>query len=326
MNHQEITPIVSVLVLTYNQESTICRTLDSILAQETSYPYEIIIGEDYGTDGTRTICEEYAQKYDKVFLVSQTENYGVTKNYCNTVNHAKGQYLMVCAGDDYWHNKRKIQLQVEHMDTHPECVVCHSDIDLLHTKTGRLIHNHKQVNKLQIPTGYIQHEVYYGNPYISAVTMCIRKNLFDKYISIEDFIRLEFPREDWPVLVILSRYGTIDYMPVSTATYTIDHESLSNILSYEKVIKTHHGDFRMIQYLVSLFPEDLMMDDKSAWDGWLNEKLMKVAYRNRDFKTAKKYATLIKKQNIKTFCAKNKMLFYSFIWLKSVKHFFSKTS
>ncbi len=319
MNHQEITPIVSVLVLTYNQESTIRRTLDSILAQETSYPYEIIIGEDYGTDGTRTICEEYAQKYDKVFLVHQTENYGVTKNYCNTVTHAKGQYLMVCAGDDYWHNKRKIQLQVEYMEAHPKCVVCHTDIDLLHTKTGKIVHDYKRVNNVRIPTGYIQQEIYSGRENISAVTMCIRKSLFDKYIPKDDFIRLGFPREDWPTLIILSRYGTIEYIPISTATYTRDHKSLSNVSNYKKIIQMHEADFRMTKYLSNLFPDDLPIDEP-FWILWINEKLLKAAYRNHDYTTAKKYAGLMQKQNLMTRCTKNKLLFWGYIGLKLFKN------
>ena len=56
-------PLISVIVITYNQEQYIRQALDSIMAQETDYPFEVIIGEDYGPDGTRAICEEYAQKY-----------------------------------------------------------------------------------------------------------------------------------------------------------------------------------------------------------------------------------------------------------------------
>ena len=61
MNKEKI--MVTVVVCTYNQEQWIRKTLDSILSQETEYPFEVIIGEDHGTDGTRAICEEYASKY-----------------------------------------------------------------------------------------------------------------------------------------------------------------------------------------------------------------------------------------------------------------------
>ena len=106
--------MVSVIVCTYNQEQWIRQTLDSILAQQTNYPYEVIIGEDHGTDGTRAICQEYANKYDNVTLLPLTENLGVTANWIHCIQAGTGKYIMGCAGDDYWHNPYKLQLQVEY--------------------------------------------------------------------------------------------------------------------------------------------------------------------------------------------------------------------
>ena len=66
---------VSVAVLTYNQEKTITRTLDSILNQRHTCTFEIIIGDDSSTDDTRKICEEYAAKYpDVIKPIIQSEN------------------------------------------------------------------------------------------------------------------------------------------------------------------------------------------------------------------------------------------------------------
>ena len=62
--------IVSVLILTYNQEQWITQTIESILAQQTTYPFEVIIGNDCSTDGTLAICESYAAKYDNVRVLS----------------------------------------------------------------------------------------------------------------------------------------------------------------------------------------------------------------------------------------------------------------
>ena len=76
-------PLISVVVLCYNQENTIGRTLDSILNQKTKYSYEIIIGEDASpNDNTRAICEDYAAKYsDIIRLLPKESNKGVLKNY-----------------------------------------------------------------------------------------------------------------------------------------------------------------------------------------------------------------------------------------------------
>lgn len=70
---------LSVFVVTYNQEKYIRQCLDSILMQKTNFDYEVVIGEDHGTDGTRAICEEYAAKYPQVHLLSLTENLGMSR-------------------------------------------------------------------------------------------------------------------------------------------------------------------------------------------------------------------------------------------------------
>lgn len=66
-----MTPKVSVIVLTYNQEKLIGRTLDSIIAQECDFPFEIIVGEDCSTDGTLTVCREYEARYPGIIRLCQ---------------------------------------------------------------------------------------------------------------------------------------------------------------------------------------------------------------------------------------------------------------
>ena len=101
--------MVSIIVITYNQEKTIARTLNSILHQETQYPFEIIIGDDASTDGTRVICEEYRNKYPNIIKLNEYHpNYGVVKNYAEALKRCTGKYIMVCAGDDWLHHKKKV--------------------------------------------------------------------------------------------------------------------------------------------------------------------------------------------------------------------------
>lgn len=96
-------PEISVIVLTFNQEATISRTIESILAQIDAPEYEVIIGEDCSTDRTRKICEEYRSKYpDKIRLISSECNRGITRNYKDCFQSAQGKYIADCSGDDYW--------------------------------------------------------------------------------------------------------------------------------------------------------------------------------------------------------------------------------
>ena len=286
--------MVTVVVCTYNQENWIRQTLDSILAQETEYPFEVIIGEDHGTDGTRAICQEYADKYENVKLIPSTENLGVTANWVQCVKAGTGKFIMGCAGDDYWHNPKKIQMQVDFMETHPECVVCHTDIDELHEKNGSIFKNVKQSRGIEPPEGKIQQQILSGKEQISAVTMCFRRDTFEKYVPADEFARRRFPREDWPTLLILAAHGEIRYLPLSTATYRVGQESITRTSNYEKIIARAQKDKEMTEYLYSLFPVWGPFEDGPYFDNIGYHNALMAAYRNDDYKAARKFARIDK--------------------------------
>ena len=295
--------MVTVCVVTYNQERWIRQTLDSILAQHTDYPFEVIIGEDHGSDGTRAICEEYADRYENVTLLPETENLGVTANWIRCVQAGTGKYIMTCAGDDWWHNPYKLKMQVDFMEAHPECVVCHTDIDELHEKEGSVIKNVKLSQGIVPPEGKIQKEILAGRERISAVTMCIRRETFGKYVPADEFARRRFPREDWPTLLILAAHGEIRYLPHSTATYRVGQESITRTSNYEKIISRAQKDKEMTEYLYSLFPEWGPFVDGPFFDHIGYHNALYAAYRNNDYRAARKYAKLDKYPTKATYMA-----------------------
>lgn len=304
--------MVTVVVITYNQEKWIRQAIDSVLTQKTDYSYEVIIGEDHGTDGTRAICQEYADKYKNVTLLPSIENLGVTANWVQCVKAGSGKYIMGCAGDDYWQNPNRIQLQVDFMEMHPECVVCHTDIDELHEKDGSIFKNVKQSRGIEPPEGRIQQHILSGKEQISAVTMCFRRDTFEKYVPAEEFARRRFPREDWPTLLILSVHGDIRYLPISTATYRVGQESITRTSNYEKIIERAQKDKEMTEYLYSLFPEWGPFEDGPYFDNIGYHNAMMAAYRNNDYKAARKYARMDKYPTRATQMAKTWVTFKLF--------------
>ncbi|MDO9153917.1 MAG: glycosyltransferase [Paludibacter sp.] len=319
-------PLVSVVIITYNQENTIAQTIESILSQHCDFPFEIIIGDDFGADKTRLICKEYQQKYpEKIKLVLLESNVGVVHNWLNCIKMASGKYITTCAGDDFWHNPEKLQLQVDYMEKVPECGVLHTDYDELDTKTNKTIPSCRRLRKEVILEGFKQKEIFNGKLKIVAPTACIRKELFDKYIPIADYIRLKFTIEDWPTWVILSKYSTINYLPVSTATYRKGHESLSNLKSYDKIILRFEKEKIMYKYLCDLFSGELKYNEND-YDIFVHGVLLSLAYKKCDFTSANKYGKILldlgsKSTKIKS--AKLKLsfyIYYSGLRLKSFLH------
>ncbi|MBQ5690303.1 MAG: glycosyltransferase, partial [Alistipes sp.] len=98
-----MSPLVSVVVTTYNHEPYLTRALDAILQQECDFGVEIVLGEDCSSDGTLAICREYAERYpEQITLITSTENVGWRANYRRCVEAARGKYVAFCDGDDYW--------------------------------------------------------------------------------------------------------------------------------------------------------------------------------------------------------------------------------
>lgn len=324
--------MVTVVVVTYNQEQWIRQTLDSILAQETEYPFEVIIGEDHGTDGTRAICQDYVERVESgewnvesdrglqnIKLLPSERNLGLVGNWANCIQHGQGKYYMGCAGDDYWHNPHMIQILVDYMENHPECIICHTDYDELNQNTGEIIHEVHRSKGIVPPVGKIQKTILSNNCHIAAVTQCVRRDAMMKYLPFDKFIELDFPREDWPMQLILSAHGEIHYIPESTATYRVGQESITRTSNYEKIIKRTQQDKRMTEYLYSLFPEWGPFKDGPFFDNIGYHYALLAAYRNNDYSSARKFAKMDKYPTKATRMAKTWLTFKLYRRLKIAK-------
>lgn len=114
-------PKVSICVVTYNQEKYIRQCLQSIVAQETNFDFEVIVSDDCSTDATRAIVLEFAARYpDEIKTFFLEENIGVFKNYIYAHNQAVGEYVAHIDGDDMA-LPGKLQAQVDYLDAHHDC-------------------------------------------------------------------------------------------------------------------------------------------------------------------------------------------------------------
>lgn len=304
--------MVSVTLVTYKQEEYIRQAIESILTQETEYTYEIVIGDDLSPDNTRKICEEYAAKYDNISLLPREKNLGVTMNWADCVQHCKGKYIMMLDGDDFWQNPKKMQMQVEYMEQHPECIMCHTDINRLGEKTGKLEHNVKQSSGTLVPEGMIQKEVISGREAITSSTICMRADAVHKYLPFDIYEKEDFPCEDWPTIVILAAYGEIRYLPVCTTTYRVGQESITNTYSYEKIKRYWTRSGKMYAALHRLFPDESLFDAGAYFETFMYNALLNAAYENGDYKNAKDFARLNPAKRLANYCAKNWLTFQLF--------------
>jgi glycosyltransferase involved in cell wall biosynthesis len=123
MKMNKTNPKVSVCVVTYNQEKYIRDCLQSIIDQETDFDFEVIVGDDCSTDGTRDVVLEFANKYPgKVIPLLHAKNLGPTQNYLSVHNQARGAFVAHLDGDDCC-LPGKLQRLTSHMDHNPGCAI-----------------------------------------------------------------------------------------------------------------------------------------------------------------------------------------------------------
>lgn len=139
---------VTVSITTYNQAPFIRQAIESVLMQQTGFDFEILIGEDESSDGTREIVREYAAKHPGKIRVIYNERKNVIHykgkptgryNFLNNIKKAGGNYVALLEGDDYWTDPRKLQKQVDHLDGHPQHSVCFHDMLILYEDSGKTL-------------------------------------------------------------------------------------------------------------------------------------------------------------------------------------------
>lgn len=175
---------VSIFCTTYNQSSYIKDAIESFLAQETSFRYEILINDDASTDGTMEIVREYAERFPNIVrMVAHTENQfskGINNNTEFLYPIARGKYFALCEGDDYWVCNTKLQRQFEAMEKHQDATMCvHASINVDAESENIVSRNvpfpNSRVLKLEDISGEIA-------PFATA-SYFIRRDAYERYIE-----------------------------------------------------------------------------------------------------------------------------------------------
>lgn len=226
---------VSVIVVTYNQEDTIGRTLDHILSQQTGgIRFEIIIGDDASTDGTESVCHRYAEAFpDRIVYVRRSVNMGVTANYFDCIARARGRYLADCAGDDFWTDDTRLRRQVEILDADPGVSLVATDWVCRDEATGGLSRhprNPEQRHVARFGRGELLEPLITGARVLHLCTALYRKDVIDRAVAAHPdiFVDPGYSCEDQQILLALNSAGDVVILPGVTLCYSVGHESLSH--------------------------------------------------------------------------------------------------
>jgi glycosyltransferase involved in cell wall biosynthesis len=208
---------LSVILITFNQEKTIARAIESALNQKTDFPYEILIGEDCSTDGTRAIVERFQSEHPHIIrLLPSEKNVGPNENFRRTRVVSTGEYLAALEGDDYWTSPHKLQRQVDFLDRHPECSLCFHNATIVYVDSERPSHPYCRPEQKE----FSDFEDILAENFIPTCAVVYRGQL-----RAEVPVRaLRLRMGDWPQNIAYSLRGRLGYINDIMAVYT-RHES-----------------------------------------------------------------------------------------------------
>ncbi|MFM5686600.1 glycosyltransferase family 2 protein [Aeromonas caviae] len=187
---------VSICCITYNQEQYIAQAIDSFLMQKTTFPFEIIIGEDCGSDGTLAILAEYQTRYPNLIKVITAENnVGANANLLRVFNAAQGDYISVCEGDDYWCDEYKLEEHFKYLESNDNCVL--HMYDCFEERDGVVQPNSSKLKRMGIVPGLYSPDKIRNGLCMMLMTSCFKNtkkhdypSYFSKSINFDTLLTL----------------------------------------------------------------------------------------------------------------------------------------
>ena len=257
--------MIAVCIVTYNQEEYIAQAIESVLMQQCDEPIRIYIGDDASTDGTSTVCKNYAQKDQRIIYIRRERNLGLVDNTIDLYHRIiadKCEYIAMLDGDDYWIDDYKLQLQINYLQSHPE-------VGFVHTAAyddvgGQLI----DADKPNKPVGDIHLQYNLEGPQHSNCAVLFRTSLL-KQQDLENICSQHFLVLDYPLYGIFSQYTKFGYIYKYTAAWR-KHASVSMPISISQFLHYQYHYARAWRWLDKQFQGNFHFQWHKAiiWYSW----------------------------------------------------------
>lgn len=207
---------LDIILITYNQEQYIAQAVESILMQRVDEDVQVrvIVADDCSKDKTVEIIKSYEEKSPFPFVYLPIEdNMGHVRNYQRAFAACIGDYVAILEGDDYWTSPIHIQMQVDYLELHNECVLTTTTPLILNEQTGFSTWHYNDIK--EYVTIYTMRDFLRNNRIINMSAILIRNSVLEKVDSKIYTVSLL----DWLLYIVLSEYGVLVRFKIITSTY-----------------------------------------------------------------------------------------------------------
>ncbi len=182
----EKAPIVTVCVIAYNHGRYLRQCLQSIVDQQTQFPFEVIVGDDFSTDNTPEIICEFADRYPQLVIpILNRTKIGGTQNYVTTHLRARGDYVAHIDGDDLAY-PGKLQLQAEYLDARKGLALVWHAVEIINDAgepTGRL---HRYIDDIVDTANITRNAILRYGPLGAASSAMYRRAFANDLMDIKE--------------------------------------------------------------------------------------------------------------------------------------------
>jgi len=231
-------PLVSISCVTYNHEKYIKDALDGFLNQKADFTFEVLVHDDASLDNTADIIRKYEAKYPHIIKpIYQTENqYSKKDGEAGKIHRdrARGKYMALCDGDDYWTDPLKLQKQFDCLEQNPAFSMCFANSTIIDN-------NGKTTSSSRVPDHYkrtlSQEDILNG--FCPPTNTMLVKNDYLKSILQQKSSKII--NNDYFFACLMAEYGEIAYIDNIVAAYRKhDKGTWSATSEYDRDISLFH--------------------------------------------------------------------------------------
>jgi Glycosyl transferase family 2 len=207
-------PVVSVVLRTYDHAPFIAQAIESVLIQQAPFPFELVIGEDCSTDGTRELVRSYAERNPEVVrAVLPEQNLGHGEILRRALEATGGRFIAYLDGDDYWTSPAKLRRQVDYLENDPGCPSCFHDVSLVYDTVGM---PSGSVSPGLAETRFALDDVV-AECFVPAPSMLFRREVA---AALPDW-SYDSAWIDWLIHIRAAERGPLGYIPEPMAAYRV---------------------------------------------------------------------------------------------------------
>ncbi|MFD0836872.1 glycosyltransferase family 2 protein [Mariniflexile aquimaris] len=292
-----IMTLLSVHLITYNNEQHIEDTLKSILKQIVDFNYEIVVGDDCSTDNTLKIINKYAALHPNLFKVHKNaKQQGILKNFKATLDRCHGTFIFDIAGDDMLKSDYALQKMVNVLNNDTSLGFVDSGFDSYYDNTKKTIF-FKNKSILNSSKESYKEALLLGK--IAPIGHCYRREYLIKFVDFDTYLSMKITIEDYPILVDLSMHTNFETIKESLHIYRVHNESYS----HKKCFKNHFFLKNQMKNLFEYFNKKYQYNDDivETFNTDYNKELLFLAGYFEEKDVGKNAYKKIKSKNIKDY-------------------------